>query len=62
MRIPFRNTFNFFQQVWGPRAAYHLTRVRFGTDWRDRLASAVWLINNRVPYSGAAPSLNFKGL
>ena len=59
---PFRNAFTFFRKVWGPRASYHLARVRYGEDWQDRLASVLWLARERVPYSGAAPSMNFRGL
>ena len=52
--------------VWGGRHVYqlpyHLARMRFGADWRERLVSAFWLMNERIPASGAAPSCNFKGL
>lgn len=59
---PMRQAFSYFRQAWGPRAAYHLARMRYGLDWRDRLASAFWLASERVPRTGAAPSMNFKGL
>lgn len=59
---PMRNAFTFFRKVWGPRAAYHLARVRFGAEWQDRLASVSWLAREQVPYSGAAPSMSFRGL
>lgn len=60
--IPMLNAFDFFRKAWSPRASYHLARVRFGRNWQERLASACWLIKERVPYSGAAPSMNFRGL
>lgn len=56
------DTFCYFRQVWSPRASYHLARVRYGRDWRERLASAFWLMRESIAYSGAAPSLNFPGL
>lgn len=57
-----RSTFAYFRKVWSPRASYHLTRVRHGERWAARLVSAVWLASERIPYSGAVPALNFKGL
>jgi len=59
---PLRDMFSYFRQAWSPRAAYHLARLRQGEDWRDRLASAVWLIRESVPRTGAAPSTGFRGL
>jgi hypothetical protein len=56
------DTFLYFRRVWGPRAAYHLMRARLHPEWQLRLISAVWLAKERIPYSGSAPSLNFKGL
>ena len=58
---PLRDAFAYFRKAWGPRAAYHLARMRFGTDWRDRLVSMFWLMAERVPASGAASSMNFQG-
>lgn len=60
--IPMLDAFDYFRKAWSPRASYHLARVRFGRDWRERLASAFWLMRERVPYTGAAPSMNFPGL
>lgn len=60
-RKPMLDSFTYFRAVWSPRAAYHLARMRYGADWRDRLASAFWLMRERIPASGAAPSLNFGG-
>lgn len=62
MRNAMLSSFRFFRAVWSPRASYHLARMRFGADWRERLVSAFWLMNERIPASGAAPSYNFKGL
>lgn len=59
---PMRDTFAYFRKAWSPRASYHLARVRFGDDWRGRLASAFWLVRAGIPYSGAAPSMKFRGL
>lgn len=61
-RTPALNAFRFFRSVWGPRASYHLARLRYGLDWRERLISFFWLTRERVPLSGAAPSLNFRGI
>lgn len=58
---PMRNAFAYFRAAWGPRAAYHLARVHFGRDWRDRLISAGWLAGQRMPRNGAAPSMGFRG-
>lgn len=60
--IPMRDSFAYFRRAWGPRAAYHLARVRYGADPNERLVSAFWLVSNRIPYSGAAPSMGFPGL
>lgn len=61
-RKPLRNLFAYFRRAWGPRAAYHLARVRLDPDWRTRFISMIGLANNRVPLTGAAPSLQFPGL
>lgn len=58
---PMRDLFVYFRQAWGPRAAYHLARVRHGERF-ERFASRFWLAAEGVPYSGAAPSMSFPGL
>lgn len=59
---PFADTFTYFRKAWSPRASWHLARMRYDSDWQNRLASFFWLLGNRVPPTGAAPSLNFRGL
>lgn len=54
--------FAYFRQAWDEETAFHLARYHAALDWKDRLASAIWLIGERVPLIGAAPSMNFKGL
>ena len=54
--------FRYFRKAWGPRAAFHLTRLTQGRDWRERLASAIWLAGQGIPATGAADSMGFKGL
>jgi hypothetical protein len=58
---PLRNSFAYFRRAWSPRASYHLARMRYGTDWRDRLASVAWLAARHIPATGAAPSIPFAG-
>jgi len=54
--------FRFMRKVWGPQAAYALTRLRYGPTPAARLAAALTLARFRVPRSGAAPSMAFPGL
>jgi hypothetical protein len=59
---PLMSAFRYFRKVWSPRVSYHLARLRYGQDWRERLVSFFWLVQNRVPRSGAVPSLDFRGM
>jgi len=54
--------FSYFREAWSPRASWHLTNVRAGNEWASRFVSAVWLLSKRIPLTGAAPSMNFKGI
>lgn len=51
-RKPLRNLFAYFRRAWGPRAAYHLARVRLGRHYG--LKQAYWyrdqLANDIVAY------------
>lgn len=62
VNIPLRDAFSFFREAWSPRAAYHLARMRFGAEWVKRFESSIWLAENHIPWSGAAPSMQFRGL
>ena len=59
-----RQTFANFRTAWGPRASLHLTRVKptCETNPIKRFHSFLWLLREKVPLNGAAPSMNFKGL
>lgn len=59
---PYADAFSYFRAVWDEEASHHLAAARFEQDWRLRFASVLWLVAERVPLSGAAPSLDFKGL
>jgi hypothetical protein len=53
----------YFRKVWDRKASFHLARMHSRTSyWPKRLVSAVWLAGQRIPATGAAPTLDFKGL
>lgn len=48
----FKHEFEYQRKTWSPRASYHLAYFRHGDEWAQRLASACWLIINRIPLDG----------
>lgn len=56
------NLYQFFHRAWDRPAAYHLARIHSDPDWKNRFISAMWLISARIPFTGEARSMNFRGL
>lgn len=59
--LPLRDLFFYHRRAWSPRAAYHLARLKHGW-WSERLVSLIWLADRRIPFDGAAPSMNHRGI
>jgi hypothetical protein len=53
--------YKLFRRAWDRRAAYHLARAHAG-EGSDKLISALWLIGKRIPFTGEARSLGFRGI
>lgn len=55
------NAYMYFSRAWDHDSAYSLALYHYPEHWTDRLYAAIWLTTRRIPLTGEAPSMGFKG-